>query len=63
VGWTIFTVVDLFIGLLMLDLMSTTVPPEKLTRLRRVRTVVLSLLLVSAAVLAVQIARHYGWMK
>jgi len=32
-GWTIFTLVDLLLGVLLLDLMSTSVPQEKLGRL------------------------------
>ncbi len=62
-AWTIFTFVDLLMGLLMLDLMATTIPPEKLPRLRKMRFVVIALVAVSGIVLAAQIARHYGWIK
>ena len=61
-AWTIFTVIDLFVGVLLLDLMTTAVPPEKLGRLRVVRGVTLVLLLMSAIVLAVQIAHRHGWI-
>lgn len=62
-GWTIFTVIDLGIGVLMLELMATAVPKEKLGRLRVVRNIALGLLVVSGIVLVVQAARQYGWMK
>jgi len=42
--------------------MSTTVPPQKLPRLRRARNVMLILLAFSVVVLAVQIAGKYGWI-
>jgi len=62
-GWTIFTAIDLWIGVIVLDAMAPSVPPEKLTRLRIVRKVTLGLLVVSVIVLAVQIARRIGWIK
>jgi len=55
VGWTIFAVVDLFIGLLLIELMTTTAPPEKLPRVRTARNVTLGLLAVSVMVLMVEI--------
>ncbi len=61
-GWTIFTAVDLFIAAFMLDLMSTTVPPEKLPRLRIARNAILGLFGVSLIVLLVQLARSQGWI-
>ena len=61
-GWTIFTFIDFLIGLMLLDLMATTVPPEKLPRLRKARTVTLVLLILCGIVLAWQIARRY-WLK
>lgn len=61
VGWTIFTVIDLFIGVLLIDLMTTSVPPEKLQRVRIARNVGLGLLAASVIVLTVQILhRHAG---
>lgn len=62
VKWTIFTLVDLLLGVLMLDLMTTSVPPEKLARLRLVRNVALGLLALTALVLMLQVARRYGWI-
>jgi hypothetical protein len=62
VGWTIFTTIDLFVGAFLIDMMSTTVPPEKLPRLRRARNVMLILFGISVVVLGVQIARKYGWI-
>jgi hypothetical protein len=62
VGWTIFTTIDLFVGALLIDMMSTTVPPEKLARLRRARNVMLILFGISVVVLGVQVARKYGWI-
>ena len=61
-GWTIFAAIDLYVGVLLIDMMSTTVPPEKLPRLRKARNVILILLGVSVAVLCVQIARRQGWI-
>jgi hypothetical protein len=61
-GWTIFTAIDLWMGLFLLDMMSTTVPPEKLPRLRAARKVVIALLGISIIVLFAQVARHYGWI-
>jgi len=60
-GWTIFTAIDLFIAAFMIDLMSTTVPPEKLPRLRIARNVMLGLFAISLAVLLVPFARRHGW--
>ena len=62
-GWTIFTAIDLWMGVFLLDMMSTTVPPEKLPRLRAARKVVLTLLAISIVVLLTQIARRYGWIR
>ena len=61
-GWTIFTAIDLFVGVFLLDLMSTTVAPEKLPRLRKARNVTLALFGISTIILLVQIARRYGWI-
>jgi hypothetical protein len=61
-GWTIFTAIDLFIGAFLLDMMSTTVPPEKLPRLRKARNVTLALFALSIIVLCVQLARKHGWL-
>ena len=62
VGWTIFAVIDLFVGAFLIDMMSTTVLPEKLPRLRRTRNVALILFGISVVVLLVQLARKYGWI-
>ena len=61
-GWTIFTAIDLYVGVLLIDLMSTSVPLEKLPRLRKVRKLALILLGIAVVVLGVQIARRYRWM-
>jgi hypothetical protein len=60
--WTIFTAADLYIGLIVLDAMAPSIPAEKLGRLRTARKVILALLVVSAIVLALRIARRQGWM-
>jgi hypothetical protein len=62
VGWTIFTATDLFVGAFLIDMMSTTVPPEKLPRLRKARNVTLLLCGISLVVLCVQLARRHGWI-
>jgi len=61
-GWTIFTAIDLFVGALLLDLMTTSVPPEKLPRLRTARNVSLALFGISIIVLLVQIAIRHRWI-
>ncbi|MBZ5688934.1 MAG: hypothetical protein LAP86_28330 [Acidobacteriia bacterium] len=61
-GWTIFTAIDLFMGAFLIDMMSTTVPPEKLPRLRKARTITLILFGISVVVLCAQIARRHGWL-
>lgn len=61
-GWTIFTAIDLFVGAFLLDLMTTSVPPEKLPRLRTARNITLALFAISLVVLIVQIAIRHGWM-
>ena len=61
-GWTIFTAIDLFVGALLLDLMTTSVPPEKLARLRTARNVSLALFGITLLVLLAQIAYHHGWI-
>jgi len=60
--WTIFTAADLYVGLIVLDAMAPSIPAEKLGRLRTARKVILALLVVSAIVLAVQIAHRLGWI-
>jgi hypothetical protein len=62
VGWTIFTAIDLFVGVFLIDMMSTTVPPEKLPRLRKARNVALILFGISLIVLCLQFARRRGWI-
>jgi len=62
VGWTIFTAIDLFVGAFLIDMMSTTVSPEKLPHLRRARKLTLILFGISVLVLCVQIARKNGWI-
>jgi hypothetical protein len=62
VGWTIFTAIDLFIGAFLIDMMSTTVPPEKLPRLRKARNIKLILFAISVVVLCAQFARRHGWI-
>jgi len=62
VGWTIFTAIDLFVGALLLDLLTTSVPPEKLRRLNTARNISLALLGIILLVLLAQIAHHHGWI-
>ncbi|HKV78017.1 MAG TPA: hypothetical protein VJP02_07765 [Candidatus Sulfotelmatobacter sp.] len=46
----------------LIDVMSTTVPPEKLARLRQARNVMLILFGISVVVLCLQFARRHGWI-
>jgi hypothetical protein len=57
--WTAFTAVDLYIGLVILDVMASSVPPHKLGRLRATRNVVIGLLAASVVIFAVQVVRRY----
>jgi cell division protein FtsL len=59
VWWTIFTAVDLYIGLIIVDSLVGSVPREKLARLAAVRKSILALLILSTLVLAVQIVSRY----
>lgn len=61
-GWTIFTAIDLYVGVVMLDLMATSVAPEKLSRLRVARRVLLIMLAISILVLIAQFARSHQWI-
>jgi hypothetical protein len=63
VGWTIFTAIDLFVGAFLIDMMSTTVAPEKLPRLRKARNVTLILFGISLIVLCLQLARRHRGSK
>lgn len=60
--WTLFTVVDLYIGLVVLDAMAISLPQEKLPRLRAARKVIVALL-VAAIVLIIQVAHRLGWLR
>lgn len=62
VGWTIFTAIDLILGAFLIDMLSTTAPPEKLPRLRKARNLALALFAVSVMILGVQVARRHGWI-
>jgi hypothetical protein len=62
VGWTIFIAIDLYVSVVLLDLMSTSLPPEKLPRLRTAKKVALACLAISLIVLALQFARRHGWL-
>ena len=62
-GWTIFTAIDLFVGAFLLDLMTTSVPPEKLPRLRKARNITMILFGFSLIALLAQLAKRYGWIR
>ena len=57
--WTIFTIVDLYIGLIVLDSLASSVPPEKIKRFQVTKKVILGLLLVSGIVLVLQLVRRH----
>jgi cell division protein FtsL len=59
VWWTIFTAVDLYIGLIILDSLAGTIPPEKQKRLGMARKAILALLGATVIVLAVQIIHRH----
>jgi hypothetical protein len=60
--WTLFTLADLYIGLIVLDAMALSVPPEKVVRFGVVRKVLLALIVGSAIVFAIQVALRLGWI-
>lgn len=67
-GWTIFalielTLIDLYVGLVLLDRMAASVPPEKLSRLNIVRQFTIILLAACGAVLLIQVGRGHGWLR
>jgi hypothetical protein len=59
VWWTLFTAVDLYIGLIVLDSLAPTLPPEKQRRLASVRKIILALLALAAIVLILQIVKRH----
>lgn len=56
--WTVFTGIDLYIGLIVLDVMRQSVPLEKEKRLAVIRKVILGLLGATVVVLIAQIAHR-----
>lgn len=61
--WTIFTIADLYIGLIVLDAIKPSVPLNKLNLLRIARRAVLSLIAVCGIVLLTQLALRFGWLR
>ncbi len=61
--WTAFAILDLYIGLVVLDAMKPSLLPEKLGRLRVARKVILGLMAICGVVLILQIALRYGWLR
>jgi hypothetical protein len=57
--WTIFTGVDLYVGLIILDALKESVALEKRKRLATVRKVTLALLGATVIVLITQIIRRH----
>jgi len=57
--WILFTAVDLYVGLVILDLMAKSLPAEKLPKLARARKVIVVLLvMLGVALVGVLIRRH-----
>jgi hypothetical protein len=48
VWWIVFTAVDLYIGLVLLDLFARSAPPEKMPRIRIARKIMIVTLVVLA---------------
>jgi hypothetical protein len=59
VWWTIFTAIDLYIGLIIVDSIAGTLPPEKQRRAAIAKKVILGMLAFTAIVLVVQVAKRY----
>ena len=57
--WTLFTAVDLYVGLIVLDSLRPTLPPEKQKRLVVARKVILVLLALTAMVFVAQIMMRH----
>jgi hypothetical protein len=61
-GWILFTAVDLYIGVIVLDTLIPTLPAEKHHRAKLARKVVVVLLAVSVfALVAMLVKRWSGW--
>jgi hypothetical protein len=57
--WTIFTGVDLYVGLIIIDVLKESVPLERQKRLAIARKVTMALLGVTVIVLIAQIIRRH----
>lgn len=57
--WTVFGAIDLYIGLIILDTLKGTAPPEKQKRLAIARKITIVMLVLTGAILAVQVVRRY----
>jgi hypothetical protein len=58
--WIIFTAVDLYIGVIVLDTLIPTLPAEKYHRAKVVRKVVVVLLALSVVSLAVVLVKRWS---
>jgi hypothetical protein len=56
--WLIFTAIDLYIGVVMVDLLKGSVPPEKLARLAVVKKVLIAATLIVVVMIVVKWVRR-----
>jgi hypothetical protein len=59
VWWIVFTAADLYIGLIVLETLAPSLPPEKLARLKVAKKVVIGLLVLTAVWFVVALGRRY----
>jgi hypothetical protein len=55
--WLIFTAIDLYVGVIAVDLMKGSVPPEKLARLAVVKKILIAATLIVVAMIVVKWVR------
>lgn len=56
--WLIFTAIDLYVGVIAIDLMKGNVPPEKLARLAVVKKILITATLIVVAMIVVKCVRR-----
>jgi len=59
VWWIVYTAADLYIGLIVLDALAPSLPPQKLTRVKAAKKVVIGLLALTAIWCVVALWRRY----
>jgi len=58
--WIVFTAVDLYIGLIILDALVPSLPAEKVPRIKSAKKVIIVLLVLSAIALVVVLIKRWS---